>query len=287
MTHARVEDLALATAAAWEAGRRVMESFRAGLAVTMKSPGQPVTQADLDADAILRQRLLADRPDYGWLSEETEDTPDRLERRRVWIADPIDGTRSYIAGRPEFSISVGLAEEGEAVVGVVLNPATGELFTAVRGGGAWGARGPEGERHRLAVRQPPPAAPGAILASRSEIAARTLDELGQPRGTDHGWRTDPLGSTAYKLARVAAGQADAFVSLGPKGEWDVCAGMLLVEEAGGRATDATGQARSYNRPDPGLRGVIAGSLVAWERLRERVSALPEGRSEGRAMEGAG
>ncbi|MEX2609447.1 MAG: 3'(2'),5'-bisphosphate nucleotidase CysQ [Gemmatimonadota bacterium] len=279
MTYARVEDLALATAAAWEAGRRVMENFRAGLAVTMKSPGQPVTQADLDADAILRQRLLADRPDYGWLSEETVDTPDRLAHQRVWIVDPIDGTRSFIAGRAEFSISVGLAEEGEAVVGVVLNPATGELFTAVRGGGAWGARGPDGERRRLAVRQPPPAAPGAILASRSEIAARTLDGLGEARGTDHGWRTDPLGSTAYKLARVAAGDADAFVSLSPKGEWDVCAGILLVEEAGGRASDGAGDLPAYNQPDPHLRGVIAGSSAAWELLRERVRALPDRRSE--------
>lgn len=263
MSAARVEDLALAEAAAVLAGRRIMEAFGRDQTVTMKAPGQPVTEADLAADAILRECLLADRPDYGWLSEESAASPDRADRRRVWIVDPIDGTRSFVAARPEFSISIGLAEDGVAVLGLVANPATGEVFTAVRGGGAWCTR-PGSARTRLSVSAAPAAEGGILLGSRSELARGRFDALG--------WEVSPLGSTAYKLARVAAGQGDAFVSFGPKSEWDVCAGMLMVEEAGGRATDGAGNVPAYNRPEPHLRGVVAGSVGAWERIMERIRA---------------
>src|SRR5512135_2883144 len=124
------EDVALAAAAALEAGRAAMSRFGSDLVVTHKAPDQPLTEADLEANRILHERLVGARPDYGWLSEETADDPERLERERVWIVDPIDGTRSFIAGRPEFSISVGVVERGRPMVGVVLNPATGELYAA-------------------------------------------------------------------------------------------------------------------------------------------------------------
>src|SRR5207253_8803218 len=163
------------------------------------------------------------RSDYGWLSEETADTPERLQKSTVWLVDPIDGTRSFISGRPEFSISVGLAHEGEAVVGVVLNPATNELFSAELGGGA--------KLNGLPISVSSLNRRPVMAASRSEIK----------RG-DFGVFEDthdilPTGSTAYKLGKIADGSADTFVSRGPKSEWDLCGGSLIVEEAGGVVTD--------------------------------------------------
>src|SRR5690606_19400612 len=105
-------DLELAVSAAREAGEALMRRFGGAHEVTYKEPDQPLTAADLEADEILRARLLGARPEYGWLSEETKDAPDRLRRERVWIVDPLDGTRSYIAGRPEFAVSIGLVEAG-------------------------------------------------------------------------------------------------------------------------------------------------------------------------------
>jgi myo-inositol-1(or 4)-monophosphatase len=254
-------DLDLAVEAARLAGVGVLRAFGGEHRVTHKGPDQPLTGADLAADRLLREVLLAARPGYGWLSEETADRPDRLERERVWIVDPIDGTRSYISGRPEFAISIGLARGGEAVAGVVYNPGTGELFRCARGGGAW----LDGRAEPLRVRSPG-AAP-VLIASRSEIAAGELDPFADVAVV-------PLGSTAYKLARVAAGEADVFLSRGPKSEWDVCAGALLVEEAGGRATDLAGRPLRYNRPDPEVDGIVATSGAGHGALIARLAALP-------------
>jgi myo-inositol-1(or 4)-monophosphatase len=257
--------------------------------VVEKSPGQPLTAADLEADRVLEAELLGGRPGYGWLSEETADRPDRLAAERVWIVDPIDGTRSFIAGRPEFAISVGLAEAGRAVVGVVLNPATGEIFWAVNGGGAYLARlaqAPAGQGRvvpldqlpdpptRLAVTRRSLAEEVTIFASRSEIAAGEFEPWGGGAGVAGRWRIEPVGSTAYKLARIAAGAGDIFLSRGPKSEWDLCAGALIVEEAGGRATDLHGAPLRYNRPDPRVRGILATNGLVHAELLEFVAELP-------------
>ncbi len=300
-------DVALAAAAAVEAGRAVMRSFGRELEVRHKAPDQPLTAADLEADRILRGRLLGGRPEYGWLSEETRDDPERRQRALVWIVDPIDGTRSFIAGRPEFGISVGLAENGVAVLGVILNPATGELYAAWRGGGAWKLENALAEDGRAGERESGevgndaerPEAPGpvipsssslplprsavsawtpihvretaaerpVILASRSEIRDREFEPFA-------GWELYPLGSTTYKLARLAEGAADVFLSRGPKSEWDVCAGDLLVREAGGSATDLRGERFRYNRADPRVYGVVAAPPALHARVLRRVAALP-------------
>lgn len=271
-------DLELAIRAAQVAGAAVMRSFGADHVVVQKGPDQPLTEADLEADRILKEVLLGERPDDGWLSEETADTPDRLSARRVWIVDPIDGTRSFIAGRPEFAISVGLAEQGESVVGVVYNPATREVYWAVSGEGAWTATLPRplaAARRRVGdaakrLRVTPRAThdQAVLLASRSEIAAGEFDPF------HGGWRITPVGSTAYKLAKVAAGEADVFLSRGPKGEWDVCAGALLVEEAGGRATDLNGEPLRYNRPDPYVHGILATNGRLHDYVLGIVETLP-------------
>ena len=118
-------DLELALRAARAAGEVVMPWFRAGAEVRFKSPDQPVTEADLAADRLLQEILLGERPDYGWLSEETRDTPARLGKERLWVVDPIDGTNSFVQGRAEFAISIALVDRRRAVVGVVYNPAAG------------------------------------------------------------------------------------------------------------------------------------------------------------------
>ena len=253
-------DLRLAIAAAREAGSAVLPFFGEEQAVRFKSPSQPVTEADLAADRILREKLLAERPEYGWLSEETQDSSERLTRRRVWVVDPIDGTRSFIAARPEWGISIGLAIDGEAVLGVIYNAATDELFHAARGRGAW--RGSEPIHTRGAHRDRP-----TLLASRSEIGRGELEPFRSA------YDIVPLGSTAYKMMRVAAGEADAFLSRGPKSEWDLCAAVVIVSEAGGRVTDSEGKRLSFNRPDPSVHGVIATSATAYDELRDHLAQL--------------
>lgn len=283
------EDLALAFVAAQRAGIVIMRSFGRLQEVVEKSPGQPLTPADLEADNVLQELLLAERSGYGWLSEETLDRPDRLDAERVWIVDPIDGTRSFIAGYPEFAISIGLAENGRAVAGVVLNPAAGEVYWAMAGGGAYLARLPglaagrdevlqldrlPGAPIRLAVSQRTSAEELVFFASRSEIAAGEFGPWGGGAGEPGRWRIEPVGSTAYKLVRVAAGAGDVFLSRGPKSEWDICAGALIVAEAGGVATDLRGGPLSYNRPDPRVYGLLASNGVVHKELLDFIRDLP-------------
>lgn len=281
-------DLELAFTAAQRAGHEVMKSFRRPQEVVEKAPGQPLTAADLAADEILRRELVEPRPEYGWLSEETVDRPDRLDAERVWVVDPIDGTRSFIRGYPEFAISIGLAEGGRAVLGVLLNPATGEIFWAEAGRGAYlarlpvrGAGGGEpvtlaelGEApRRLEVSTRSHGEGLIIFASRSEIAAGEFEPWSG--GGDAGrWRIEPVGSTAYKLARIAAGTGEVFFSRGPKSEWDICAGGLIVEEAGGRVTDLRGDVLGYNHPDPRVFGVLATNGRLHDEFLEFVASLP-------------
>jgi myo-inositol-1(or 4)-monophosphatase len=268
------QDLVLARRVVLEAGRAVLWAFGRQHEVHHKAPDQPVTAADLEAEAILRSGLMAERSAYGWLSEEAVDSPDRLQRDRVWIVDPIDGTRSYIAGRPEYSLSVALVAAGSPIVGIVLNPSTGELFTATRGGGSFMEQleatragleraldGPAAGGQQMGVGRARHAADAVLVVSRSEKRRGEFAGFGD-------WHLLERGSTAYKMALVAGGRADAFVSRGPKSEWDVCAGLLLVEEAGGRVTDARGDPIRFNRADPAVAGVAASNGALHEDLLE-------------------
>jgi myo-inositol-1(or 4)-monophosphatase len=242
--HDHRTDLALALDAARAAGEELRRLFPGARSVRFKSPEQPVTEADLAADRTLREALLGARPGYGWLSEETADTTDRLGRERVWIVDPIDGTQSYVDRRPEFAISVALVERGIPVAGVVYNPMTDEAYHAVYGGGAF-----LGDR-RIRVREAVGRRP-TLLASRSDLRTGRIPAPGA------GWRVRGLGSTAYKMCRVADGTAQAYVTGAPRFEWDVCAAALILEEAGGEARQYDGSALRFNRSDPSVRGVVA------------------------------
>jgi myo-inositol-1(or 4)-monophosphatase len=239
-------DLELALRAARAAGDAILPAFRTEQDVRYKSADQPVTAADLEADRMLAALLRGARPGYGWLSEETADGPERLTRPLVWIVDPIDGTSSFVAGEPDFVVSVGLARDGVAVLGVVHAPVTGETYHAVVGGGAF--------RDGAPVRVSGTAAGSGrprLAGSRWESRRGALEPLAGV------WELVPLGSTAYKMARVADGTVDAYLSVGPKGEWDVCAAQVVLEEAGGTVTRLDGSRVRYNRPDPAWTGVAA------------------------------
>jgi myo-inositol-1(or 4)-monophosphatase len=260
--HEIAADLALALDAVRAVGGELLPYFRGGQEVRYKGPEQPVTDADLLADRLLRDELIGARRGYGWLSEETKDSPDRLAKSRVWVVDPIDGTNSFISGYPEWAISVGLAVDGEAVVGVVYNAAAAEIFHAARGKGAYlnGApihvsRGARGEKGPV------------VWASRSEMRRGEFD------GFD-GWSISPLGSTAYKMAKVADGAGDVFISRGPKSEWDVCGAAVVVQEAGGRVSDMHGRPLRFNRPSPEVAGIVATNGELHEPLLAHVANLP-------------
>jgi len=240
-------DLELAMRAARAAGDAVLPFFHDTPEVRFKAPDQPVTEADLSADRALHATLLGERPGYGWLSEETADSPDRLGRRRLWVVDPIDGTNSFVKGIPDWVVCVGLVEDGLPIVGVVYNACRGEMYHASRGGGAFLNGRPIHVTTTAADGDAP-----ALVASRSEVLRRDFARFGAA-----GWRMEGLGSTAYRMARIAEGAADATLSAGSKSEWDVCAAELIVREAGGRVTDFSGAPYRYNREETRRRGVIA------------------------------
>jgi myo-inositol-1(or 4)-monophosphatase len=215
--------------------------------------GDPVTEADLLIDGILR-RLLPESGE-GWLSEETADDHVRLGCSRVWVVDPLDGTREFVEGIPEWCVSVGLLEDGEPVAGGILNPATGELVLgALETGLIAGSVARPRWRDGLAGAR--------VLASRSEVQRGEWDAY---RGAP--FEVVPCGSVAYKLALVAAGRADATWTLVPKHEWDVVAGVALVRAAGLDVRHADGARPVFNQPRPLLPDLLAGptSLLAAAR----------------------
>ncbi len=254
-----------------EAAVPVMALFRQTKAVWNKAGGElveaegpvknPVTEADLAADRILRERLLELLPGSGWLSEETADSPDRLEREAVWIVDPIDGTREYVEGVPQFALSVGLSIGGQVALAVLLNPALDDLFTAVAGQGA--LRG--GQPIAGSTREHLDGA--TVLASRSE-AKRGEFEPFRRRTT-----VKEVGSTAYKLALAAAGEGDAYFTRKPRNEWDVAAGILLCREAGLVVTDLGGDTHTFNRPSPLCRGVVTAAPALHPEILGMIHAV--------------
>jgi myo-inositol-1(or 4)-monophosphatase len=239
-----------------------LRHFRSGSAHWYKGPGQVVTAADLEVDRLLHEALTGAFPDDGWLSEERPDDRTRLRRRRVWVVDPIDGTRALADGLPEFAISVALLVDDLPVLGVVCNPATAETFEAERGRGAW----LDGKPLQVSAQQEIAAA--RLLSSRTEMRRRRWAEL-LPEVTF----TD-LSSLAYKLALVAAGRFDGLVSLRASHDWDLAAACLLIEEAGARLTDADGAPLVFNRPVPRHAGLVAAGTDALHRaLRTRLQEL--------------
>ena len=232
-------------AAALEVARAVLERFRAGReAVAWKAHDNPVTEADLEVDRAIREVLPHDGE--GWLSEETADDLSRLETRRVWVVDPIDGTKEFVRAIPEWCVSIGLVEDRRPVAGGILNPTTGEL---VLGSVETGVT-VNGRPARASARSDLTNA--VVLASRSELGRGEWDRF---RGA--GFEVRPTGSVAYKLALVAAGKADATWTLTPKHEWDVAAGAALVLAAGGKVWHPAGGSCTFNARHPRMTGLSA------------------------------
>ena len=228
------DDMALLKDAAMAAGSIAMGFFGAKPDTWRKSGGSPVTEADMAVDEYLRRTLLAARPDYGWLSEESAQTPDRLERERIFVVDPIDGTQGFISGDERWCVSVAVVEAGRPVAAALMIPVQDRLLAASAGGGAWwGGR--------------------KLAASTTAMARETL--IAGPQSWSDGRRycgvrarsVDHAPSLAYRFAQVALAEADGAFSKPNSHDWDLAACDLLVHEAGGRLTDLDGQAPRYNR----------------------------------------
>ena len=249
-------------AIAREAGQMALARWRTDFARWEKAPGNPVCEVDLDIDRMLRARLSALLPDAGWLSEETADNADRLAGRRVWVVDPIDGTRDYIRGRPGWCVSVALVEDGRPVVGVLDAPAREEVWRAGAGVGATlNGRGLRvGDRRALAgARVPVDALPKAD---------RLLTAVEKPN------------SIALRIAMIAADRADIVTTLRWGNEWDIAAAVLVAAEAGAEASDALGHPLVFNKADPKAFGVLVSTpgihAAAVAHLGDRARAIMAG-----------
>lgn len=258
------DDLRLLEDAARAGGALIAAAWGAPGPITSKGAAGPVTAVDLAVNVVLRDRLMDARPDYGWLSEETPDGPERLSKQKVFVVDPIDGTLAFIKGVPECVVSIGLVVDGAAVAGAIFNPMQDEMFT--------GGMGAPARRNGAAIR----------VTAQDVIDGATL--LGKPAFyTASHWpapwpvKTIFRHALAYRLAHLAEGGADGALLLGYKNEWDVAAGIAIVEAAGGVVSDPWGQKLTFNSPDPRLPGVVAAGPGLHPLLCARVSHTPHPR----------
>ncbi|MFN4226263.1 MAG: inositol monophosphatase family protein [Hyphomonas sp.] len=263
------EDLSLLCSLAHEAGDLALSYLHHSGGEAWNKPGGkgPVTEADLAINRLCDRTLRSARPDYGWLSEETLDDPAARQKSRVWVVDPIDGTRAYMDGTPDWCIGLALVEEGEAVGGVIYAPALGQFFAARKGGGA--------RRNGTAIR---------VTGRTGESGLRLIANEGVV--THPGWR-EPWpevhlarpkpNATLLRLAFVAAGEWDAALVLGAKNDWDIAAGAVLVAEAGGTVTTHAGEPLVFNRPVPAQRSVVASGNALHPLLVRRTGyvSLPD------------
>ena len=248
-------NLKLAIDASLNAGKIIMKYYRDDYEIKEKGYHNPVTTADNEADSFLKSELTNARPYYGWLSEATVDSEDRLGKERVWIVDPLDGTKEFIEGVPQFVVSVALVENGVPIIGVLHNPVTKETFYASKGNGTYF----DDVIHNCSVKES--TTDMVILNSRSE----TRKGLWEPH-KQHFKKLKPIGSVAYKMGLTAIGKADIFATLRPKNEWDICAGTCLINEAGGKVINLNGEKITFNNRKTLIEpGLIAGYNLSVEK----------------------
>ncbi len=234
-----------------DAGKRALEMERDGYKSWAKENQSPVSDVDLALDRELHARLSVIAPDYGWLSEETADDPARLACRRVWVVDPVDGTRAFIAGLPDWCVVAALVEDGRPIAGALYAPATDELFAAAAGHGARRNGAPIHASERTELE-------GARVSgprSGVERLAKTAGIVALPR----------IHSLALRLARVASGELDAALAGAHSHDWDHATADILVREAGGILTGFDGAPPVYNRPQP-VHGALAAAGAALHPL---------------------
>ena len=255
MTQNYDKELSIIQSALRDAGRRVLQLVNDGFETHVKADHSPVTTADLEVDRFLKEILLNEFPEDGWLSEETPDDKKRLNHTRIWVLDPIDGTKYFAMGIPQYAISLALVENDIPTIAVIFNPATDEFFLAVRGQGATLNNRP------IQVRSTP-CEKLTIFVNPNALRRKSF------RRIEGMADCQPMGSIAYTLALVAAGQADAAIHLGNQNEWDVAAGVLLVQEAGGLAVDKANKAIRFNKPKPSVPGLVATRKDAQEEIQK-------------------
>jgi myo-inositol-1(or 4)-monophosphatase len=250
-------------AACLEAGQLALDLFRPGAQTAArtwsKAGGSPVTEADIGVDTFLHVRLAALLPEAGWLSEETADDRLRLSRRLVWVVDPIDGTRAYMAGSPDWAVCVALLDEGKPVLGVVHAPACDASYEALAGGGA--------TRNGTAIRA---SAISDLARARLAGPKPMLDALARQQPFV---AVDKIPSLALRLTRIADASIDAGLVSPDSRDWDLAAADLVLSEAGGRLSTADGGAVQYNRPTPVHGTLLAAAPGLVSPLQEAVQAL--------------
>ena len=259
----RTKDLDLIRDVAFEAGALALQWFHRGAEAWDKSPDNPVTQADIEVNERIAQRLLSARPDYGWLSEETHDEHENRDLCNVFVIDPIDGTKAFMRGEPYFCVSIALLHRDLPVAGVVYNPSTEEMFEATREGGA-------------RLNGQPISSTRVLVLDNCRMVARS-DIFEHPEWPDP-WpelsMVTPLpNAMAYRICLVASGQADAAIALAPKADWDLAAAALILQEAGGQCTDHTGQDFKFNCRRTVQRSVVAAGIELHKLIIDRTKPI--------------
>lgn len=250
------------TAAIREAGEAALRLAKDGFQTYTKPDNSPVTSVDHTVNDILLDRLLGHFPNDGWLSEETPDTATRLTKPRVWVVDPIDGTKALIRREPEYCISVALIESTQPLLAAIFNPSTNELYTAIRGQGLHLNGAPAPRRESLAD-QPPTVALSPWELQTGRFSSIELHVTGRP-----------MRSIAWALALAASGTIHGVITFEPENEWDVAAGALLLKEAGGSAQDGAGRPLRFNQPHPRYEGFIATVEGFPDHLTSQLLQLP-------------
>jgi myo-inositol-1(or 4)-monophosphatase len=263
-----MKELQTAKQAAYEAGQLIRSyyqkiyqtSYKEGYKDGRDTKINPVTEVDLKSNEKIREILTCAFPEHGWLSEETKDSEARFQKTKVWIIDPLDGTKEFITGIPEFTVSIGLAEEGIPVLGAVYNPITEELFWASREEGAFC------NNQRLRCSRQEQLSGIRLITSRSEHQKGKTAAF-KPIASE----IIPLGSSAYKLGVLAQARGDLYISQHPLSEWDMCAGHLILREAGGILLDLNGNEIKYNQKGVGTGvGIIAGNEILVKKMLQNL-----------------
>ncbi|HET6890760.1 MAG TPA: 3'(2'),5'-bisphosphate nucleotidase CysQ [Pyrinomonadaceae bacterium] len=272
-SHSYDHELQVALNLSREAGAAILELYEGPLEVTQKNQfddREPVTQADKTANELIVKALQKEFPQDGILAEESLDTARRLEKRRVWMIDPLDGTNGFIDGNGDFAVQIGLASDGECVLGVVYQPLSGVLYHAVRGHGTWVLR-PNFAPERAHVSKTRELSSMRLAASRSHRSPR-MNKVVEAFNVKEEVRR---GSVGIKIGLIIEQQCDLYVHLSPRTkQWDTCAPEVILSEAGGRLTDLFGQPLRYNSVEVQNRnGLIASNGVAHDTIVHAIAPL--------------
>jgi len=267
------QELRFACELARVAGAAILEHYEGPLHIQQKNYDddiEPVTQADTIANELIVTGLKRDFPNDGILAEESIDTKRRLEKSRVWMVDPLDGTNGFIDGNGDFAVQIGLAEDGRCVMGVVYQPLTGVLYRAVRGGGTWIER-PQFDPMQAKVSDKKTLSAMRLAASRSHRSPRMNKVV-----TRLGFQEEvQRGSVGIKIGLLVEQQCDVYIHLSARTkQWDTCAPEVILTEAGGRITDLFGYPLNYNVPDVQNRnGLVASNGVSHDQIIETLAPL--------------